>query len=223
VSAASSSRTRTRSGNTTTVQGQHATGSRTVQQTGEGYNVNKQVTTQSGASKSVSKDVNLEDREVDRSSTTTNKWGQSATREREIEGQGGYATIEGSAKTSTGREASADLVAGRTVYGQPAVAGSVNTKYSGNYNVAAARNPYGGWTANYNLGSGLAVGVSMEATGNWEADEHWTAPLLFQISKVTLLGKRPVNLAVAAGPTVVSPAGGANWRFRLVATFLFPR
>lgn len=77
--------------------------------------------------------------------------------------------------------------------------------------------------ANYNLGSGLAVGVSMEATGNWEADEHWTAPLLFQVSKVTLLGKRPVNLAVAAGPTIASPAGGANWRFRLAATFLFPR
>jgi hypothetical protein len=144
VSAASRT-SRTRSGNTTTIQGQRATGSRTVSQTGEGYNVNKQVTTQSGASKSVSKDVNVEDREVDRTSTTTNKWGQSATREREVEGQGGYATIEGSAKTSTGREASADLVAGRNVYGQPAVAGSVNTKYSGNYNVAAGRNPYGGW------------------------------------------------------------------------------
>ena len=48
--------------------------------------------------------------EVDRSSTTTNQWGQSASREREVEGQGGYATVEGSAKTSTGREASADLV-----------------------------------------------------------------------------------------------------------------
>jgi hypothetical protein len=143
--ASSSSRTRTREGNTTTVQGQRATGSRTVSQTGEGYNVNKQVTTQSGASKSVSKEVDVEDREIDRTSTTTNKWGQSVTREREVEGQGGYATIEGSAKTSTGREASADLVAGRTVYGQPAVAGSVNTKYSGNYNVAAARTPGGGW------------------------------------------------------------------------------
>ena len=30
-------------------------------------------------------------------------------------------------------------------YGQPAVAGSVDTKYSGNYNVAAGRNAYGGW------------------------------------------------------------------------------
>ena len=63
-----------------------------------------------------------------------------------MEGQGGYATIEGSAKTSGGREASSELVAGRNRYGQPAVAGSVNTKYSGNYNVAAARNPYGGYT-----------------------------------------------------------------------------
>ena len=147
VSAASRSgrATRTREGNTTTTQGQRATGTRTVEQTGDGYNVNRQVTTDSGASKSVSKEVNVEDREVDRSSTTTNQWGQSATRERTVEGQGGYATIEGSAQTSTGREAEADLVADRNRYGQPAVAGSVDTKYSGNYNVAAARNPYGGW------------------------------------------------------------------------------
>ncbi|MGZ8274118.1 MAG: hypothetical protein ACXWUM_09390, partial [Burkholderiaceae bacterium] len=137
--------TTTRSGNTTTREGQRATGSRTVTQTGDGYNVNKQVQTQSGASKSVSKDVDVDDREVNTSSTTTNKWGQSASREREVEGQGGYATIEGSAKTSTGREAEADLVAGRTVYGRPAVAGSVDTKYNGNYNVAAGRNAYGGW------------------------------------------------------------------------------
>ena len=147
VSAASRSgrTTTTRQGNTTTTQGQRATGTRTFEQTGEGYNVNRQVTTQSGASKSVSKEVNVEEREVDRSSTTTNQWGQSATRERTVEDQGGYATIEGSARTSTGREASTDLVADRNRYGQPAVAGSVNTKYSGNYNVAAARNPYGGW------------------------------------------------------------------------------
>jgi hypothetical protein len=138
--------TTTRSGNTTTTQGQHATGTRTVEQTGEGYTVNREVTTDSGASKTVSKDVNVEEREIDRSSTTTNRWGESATRETKVEGQGGYATIEGKASTSTGREMETDLVAGRTRYGQPAVAGSVDTKYSGNYNVAASRNPYGGWT-----------------------------------------------------------------------------
>ena len=147
VSAASRSgrTTTTRQGNTTTTQGQRATGTRTVEQTGEGYNINRQVTTERGASKSVSKEVNVEDREVDTSSTTTNQWGQSATRERTVEGQGGYATIEGSTKTSSGREVESDLVAGRNRYGQPAVAGSVDTKYSGNYNVAAGRNASGGW------------------------------------------------------------------------------
>ena len=83
-------------------------GSRTTTKTEEGYNVNKTITTDGGASKTVSKDVNVEDRESEKTSTTTNKWGQSATRERTVEGQGGYATIEGSAKTSTGRETSSD-------------------------------------------------------------------------------------------------------------------
>ena len=62
-------------GNTTTTQGQRATGTRTVEQTGDGYNVNRQVTTDSGTSKSVNKEVNVEDREVDRSSTTTSQGG----------------------------------------------------------------------------------------------------------------------------------------------------
>jgi hypothetical protein len=76
---------------------------------------------------------------------------------------------------------------------------------------------------NYNLGGGLSTGVSIEASANWEAEEEWTAPLLFNVSKVTLLGKRPVSFVVAAGPTIASPDGGASWRFRLGATFLFPR
>ena len=77
--------------------------------------------------------------------------------------------------------------------------------------------------ANYNLGNGLSIGASMEASANYEADETWTAPLLFSVSKVAPLGKRPVNFSAAAGPTVASPEGGASWRFRLSATFLFPR
>lgn len=76
---------------------------------------------------------------------------------------------------------------------------------------------------NYNLGGGLSTGVSIEASANWEAEQEWTAPLLFNVSKVTSLGKRPVSFAVAAGPMIASPDGGANWRFRLGATFLFPR
>jgi len=76
---------------------------------------------------------------------------------------------------------------------------------------------------NYNLGNGLAVGAVLEATANWTADEHWTAPLVFTVSKVARLGSRPVNFVVGAGPTVASPEGGSTWRFRFMAVFLFPR
>jgi hypothetical protein len=77
--------------------------------------------------------------------------------------------------------------------------------------------------ANYNLGAGLAAGVSIEASANWKADETWTAPFLFNLSKVTVLGKRPVNMALAVGPTIANPDAGASWRFRFAVTFLFPR
>ena len=142
VSTASSSgrTTTTRQGNTRTTQGQRATGTRTVEQTGEGYNVNRQVTTDSGASKSVSKEVDVEDKQVNRSSTTTNQWGQSApvTRSR---GQGGYATIEGARASSGRRHPRTSSPTGTEA--QPAVAGSVNT-------VAATTTPRrpqsgGGW------------------------------------------------------------------------------
>jgi hypothetical protein len=138
--------TYSRSGNTGTWQGQRASGSRTVSQTGDGYNVNKQLETQGGYSKSVNKDIDTQDHSVDRSSTATNPWGQSASRDRTAQNEGGYASIQGSASTSTGRQASGDFVAGRNAYGQPAYSGTVNTKYNGNYATAGARNPYGGWT-----------------------------------------------------------------------------
>jgi hypothetical protein len=77
--------------------------------------------------------------------------------------------------------------------------------------------------ANYNLGDGLAVGASMEATANWDEDDVWNSSLIFNISKVAHLGKRPVNFVAAAGPMLASPQGGAEWKLRVQANFLFPR
>lgn len=78
--------------------------------------------------------------------------------------------------------------------------------------------------ANYNLGQGLALGAAMEASANWEVeDEQWQTYLLFSVSKVTLLGRRPVSFQAAAGPAVAHPTGRPDWRLRFVASFLFPR
>jgi hypothetical protein len=76
---------------------------------------------------------------------------------------------------------------------------------------------------NYNLGGGLAAGVTMEASANWEAEETWTAPVIFSVSKVTRLARLPVNLLLGAGPTIASSEDAAEWRFRFAATLLFPR
>jgi len=77
--------------------------------------------------------------------------------------------------------------------------------------------------ANYNLGDGLAVGASIEATANWDDEDAWNSALIVTLSKVTVLGKRPVNFVAGAGPSIASPEGGADWKLRVQANFLFPR
>jgi hypothetical protein len=76
--------------------------------------------------------------------------------------------------------------------------------------------------ANYNLGDGIAVGATIEATANWNDDEVWNSALIFTVSKVTTLGRRPVNFVFGAGPDLANPSGG-DWRIRFQANFLFPR
>jgi len=77
---------------------------------------------------------------------------------------------------------------------------------------------------NYSMGNGLSAGMMMEATVKWEASGgRTTAPLLLTVNKIAMLGKRPVNFVLGAGPMVASPDGGPKWRFRLQAVFLYPR
>jgi hypothetical protein len=149
VSGATRRATVSRSGNTASWQGRggFASGSGTVSRTGEGATASRQAQTQSGASRDVTRSVDRESQEIDRTSTVTSAQGETATRERTTSAEGGYASFEGEASTSTGREAEGEGIAGRSVYGTPAVAGSVNTKYYGSYAGAARRNPYGGYTA----------------------------------------------------------------------------
>jgi hypothetical protein len=78
--------------------------------------------------------------------------------------------------------------------------------------------------ANYNVGGGLSLGVSTETVADWEAErDRWTVPLILSVSKVTLLGRRPVNIQAAVAPYVASRAEGPDWRARFAITFLFPR
>lgn len=77
--------------------------------------------------------------------------------------------------------------------------------------------------ASYNLGRGLALTGSIEAAGVLKNAQAWSTVMMFQVSKVTMLRKQPVQLGMAAGPYIFKPTGGPDWKFRFFMTFLFPR
>ena len=76
----------------------------------------------------------------------------------------------------------------------------------------------------YTTATGVSLGVSSEAAGNWEADdEQWTIPVLFTVGKVTRMGPFPFQMVAGAGVFAVSPEGGPSWRFRTQFAVLLPR
>jgi len=72
--------------------------------------------------------------------------------------------------------------------------------------------------------SGVTLTLSSESTGNWEADsgEEWTVPILFNVSKVTSLGKRPISLGLGAGYYLETPNDQPEWKLRTNLTLLYP-
>ncbi len=78
------------------------------------------------------------------SRAATGRYGETVDREREVEREGyGAASFEGEAKTSTGRKAEVEGVAGYGAYGRRGAVANVDTKYRGDWTVAAGRGPYG--------------------------------------------------------------------------------
>jgi hypothetical protein len=100
-----------------------------------------------GASREVSKEVEIDEGRVDkveRESSATGRYGETVEREGKVEREGyGAASFEGEAKTSTGREAEVEGVAGYGAYGRRGVVADVDTNYRGDWTVAAGRGPYG--------------------------------------------------------------------------------
>lgn len=76
---------------------------------------------------------------------------------------------------------------------------------------------------NYTTPTAITYGISLEASANWEADDEWTVPLHFTVSKLTGFGPFPMNIGGGVGIFTAAPAGGPDWRLRFVATLLLPR
>lgn len=96
----------------------------------------------------------------------------------------------------------------------------------------------GGWTdtdvnlftvqpfINYNLGKGLALGLSPSITADWTADssdERWTVPVGGGISRILKLGEVPVKAGLSGYYNVVKPDYGPEWQMQLQFTLILPK
>ncbi len=150
--------TQTTQGNQRTTQstatgrsGESVSSTRNVTREGDTVKLEGQAQASTGASREVSKEVEFDDGRVERAereSTTTGRYGETIEREGQAEREGyGVASFEGEAKTSTGREAEVEGVAGYGAYGRRGVVADVDTKYHGDWTTVAGRGPYGGTVA----------------------------------------------------------------------------
>lgn len=129
----------------------------------------------------------------------------------------------GSGKWSMGPTAVVLKQAGPITYGA-----LVNHLWSvantGNYQRTDVNQTYLQPFFNYTTKTAVSLGVSSEASANWEGDgDTWTVPIVFSVSKVTKLGPFPFSLGGGIGVYVAKPEGGPDWKLRLNATLILPR
>jgi hypothetical protein len=141
VSGDTSNRTTTATGRG----GQTATANRQVTKSGDEVQVNRNVQTSSGASKSSQKTYEMEDgrvESVERNTQATNKYGQSANWEGKAERSGYGWEFEGEGKNRYGQEVKAEGYGARGPYGSGVVADVEGGRY-GDRTVVAGK-AYGG-------------------------------------------------------------------------------
>jgi hypothetical protein len=64
--------------------------------------------------------------------------------------------------------------------------------------------------------------VQAESFYDW-AGHHWIIPIEFQIAKLLMLGKQPVEFLLAARKYTAVPDDGADWGLSFNITFIFPK
>lgn len=78
---------------------------------------------------------------------------------------------------------------------------------------------------NYNLKKGWALSMAPAITANWDAesDQVWTVPLGMGVSKITMVGKQPMNIAIQYYANVVRPDNAGSSMIRMQFTLMYPK
>lgn len=75
----------------------------------------------------------------------------------------------------------------------------------------------------YTTAGATTVSLNVEAAANWEADDEWTVPLNFIVTKLTKFGPLPFSVGGGVGVFLAAPDDQPDWRLRIVTTVLLPR
>jgi hypothetical protein len=76
---------------------------------------------------------------------------------------------------------------------------------------------------NFNLADGWAISYAPIMTANWKLDnDQWTIPVGLGVSKVTNIGKQPINLGLQYYNNVARPETSGSSQLRFVAALLYP-
>ena len=135
----------TRTTNATTRSGENVSGSRNVTKSGDEVTVNRNAQSSSGASKSSQKTYEMDDgrvESVERNTSATNKYGQTASYEGKAERSGSGWEFEGEGHNKYGQKVEAEGYGARGPYGGGVVADVEGGRY-GDRTVVAGR-AYGG-------------------------------------------------------------------------------
>lgn len=78
---------------------------------------------------------------------------------------------------------------------------------------------------NYNLKKGWSLACAPAITSNWSAPsgQQWTIPVGMGVSKITFVGKQPLNISLQYYHNAVRPDNAGADMVRMQCTFLFPR
>ncbi len=78
---------------------------------------------------------------------------------------------------------------------------------------------------NYNLKRGWVISTAPAITANWDAPsgQQWTVPLGVGISKLTVVGKQPMNLVLQYYANVVRPDNAGSSVIRMQVALLYPK
>jgi hypothetical protein len=78
---------------------------------------------------------------------------------------------------------------------------------------------------NYNLKRGWAISTAPGITANWDAPsgQQWTVPLGIGVSKITVVGKQPMNIVMQYYANVVRPDNAGSSLIRMQVSLLYPK